>query len=228
MEYQEQATEIQTQETLTEIKVEEKPTEVKEKKKKMNPPDPMKNEQEHLTYEQIKAIIDACDNMRDKALLVTLAKTGRRVSEVVKSLKVSDIDFDKGIIYFRILKKRYNKKEMFYVDKEVLDVLNEYLKTAELKNDNVFDITRQRVDQIFKKLCYSVGITKIGDHKPHVHVLRHSYAIEYAKRASNPADIVQLKNHLAHSKLETTMFYLRFRRDWNDVMSKMWEGRSFT
>ena len=220
--------EEQIHETLPETKMEVEPTKVKVKKKKMNPPDPMKNEQEHLTYEQIKAIIDACDNLRDKALIVTLAKTGRRVSEVVKSLKVGDIDFNEGVIYFKILKKKYDKKERFFVDKEVLDILKEYLKTAELKNDNVFDITRQRVDQIFKKLCYSVGITKIGEHKPHIHVLRHSYAIEYAKRAGNPADIVQLKNQLAHSKLETTMFYLRFRRDWNDVMSKMWEGRSFT
>jgi integrase/recombinase XerD len=220
---------MENQESLPEIKVEEKPVEVKEEKKRsMNPPDPMKNEQEFLTYEQIKAIINACDNLRDKALLVTLTKTGRRVSEVVKSMKVSDIDFNEGVIYFRILKKKYEKKERFYVDKEVLDILKKYLETAELKNDFVFDITRQRVDQIFKKICYSIGITKIGEHKPHVHVLRHSYAIEYAKRAGNPADLVQLKNQLAHSKIETTMFYLKFRKDWNDVMSSMWGGRSFT
>lgn len=47
-----------------------------------------------LTREEIQTLFDACDNLRDKCILMTLYGAGLRISEVA-SLKVSDIDSNK-------------------------------------------------------------------------------------------------------------------------------------
>jgi integrase len=185
---------------------------------------PMKDPKSYLTPEQIKLIIGACENFRDKVLFTLLARSGRRVSEVVRCLKPRDIDFENKLINYKILKKKRETRALLPIDSETLEMLKEYIKTNNIKDDEfIFKISRQRVDQIFKKLCEKVGITKIGERKPHVHVLRHSFAIQWSKIAKSPADIVKLKEQLAHSRLDTTMFYLRFNpEETRDLLEKMW------
>jgi integrase/recombinase XerD len=191
------------------------------------PAAPMRDPRSYLTIEQIKQIISACDNIRDKILFMLLARSGRRVSEIVRCLKPKDIDFENRLINYRILKKKGETRALLPVDTETLKLLKEYIKREKInENEFIFKISRQRVDQIFKKLCRKVGIMKIGEHMPHVHVLRHSFAIQWSKIAKNPADVIKLKEQLAHSRIDTTMFYLRFSpEESRDLLEKMWKSQ---
>lgn len=197
---------------------------------------PMKDPRSYLEPHQIDAIIDTCDNPRDKLLLLLLARSGRRVSEVVRCLKPEDIDFTNGLINFRILKrfkKKTKEKIPFFlllpVDEEVLAKLKQYIEIRNIKPDEyIFDISRQRVDQLFKRATRKAGIMSVGSgiyNKPHIHLLRHSFAIRGAKSLKNPADLVQLKDMLGHSRIDTTMFYLKFNpTEKKKLLKEMWEN----
>jgi len=78
--------------------------------------DSMKNKTDYLTEQEIDRMLTYCyDNgrMRDFMLILTLFRTGRRISEIVGEkpytrnvgLRPIDIRFDEGLIEFDILKK---------------------------------------------------------------------------------------------------------------------------
>lgn len=47
----------------------------------------------------------------------------------------------------------------------------------------------------------------------HPHHLRHSFAINYLKRAQSPAGLTMLQEHLGHSNISTTQAYLQFSQE---------------
>ena len=55
---------------------------------------------EILTREEVNALFEACDNLRDKALFMTIYSAGLRLNEAA-GLKVTDIDIQKMQIYIR-------------------------------------------------------------------------------------------------------------------------------
>jgi len=54
-------------------------------------------------------VIGVTDNPRDKAFVALLAKTGMRISEAIQ-LKISDIDFERGVLTIVHLKERSKLK----------------------------------------------------------------------------------------------------------------------
>lgn len=89
---------------------------------------------------------------------------------------------------------------------------NDYLLRSDFKDENK-PISRQRADQIIKRLSYSVGIYKVGNKKPHVHNFRHSFAIDMANKMKSPADVRKLQMMMNHSTLAVTETYLKFNRE---------------
>lgn len=64
---------------------------------------------EYVELGQIEKLISACSNPRDKAFIALLARTGVRVSEAIQ-LKVSDIDFKRGVLTIVHLKEKSKLK----------------------------------------------------------------------------------------------------------------------
>ncbi len=60
-------------------------------------------------FEQIEKLINICSNPRDRAFIALLARTGIRISEVIQ-LKISDIDFQRGVLTIVHLKERSKLK----------------------------------------------------------------------------------------------------------------------
>jgi integrase len=139
---------------------------------------------------------------------------GRRIGEVIRRLKVSDIDFTQGLVNFFIEKRKNPTYQLLAIPEILLQELKIYIEKNNLKQDDfVWYISRQRVDQIIKSISTKIGLLTIGSgkyNKLHAHLFRHSFAIQASKVLKNPADLIQLKNILAHSRIETTMFYLKF------------------
>lgn len=63
----------------------------------------------YLEPGRIEKLINACSNPRDKAFVSLLARTGVRISECVQ-LKISDIDFQRGVLTIVHLKERSKLK----------------------------------------------------------------------------------------------------------------------
>lgn len=180
----------------------------------------MQNPKSYYTKSEANLIIKACRNYRDKLLLLTLAKTGRRVSEIVRCLKPVDIDFDQGLVNYTILKRKVHTKKLLPMDTHLLSLLEKYIKSRRIgPDDYIFKISRQRVDQIIKRAAKKVGVKTA-----HAHVFRHSFAIQSAQKLKNPADLVQLKELMGHARMDTTMFYLKFNpREQRELLEEMWK-----
>jgi integrase len=88
-----------------------------------------------ITDEQIKAILEAAaDTPWAWLTIFLLANLGLRISEVLH-LRVSDFDRGSGSVRVTRRKKRVLQSEVLMVAEAVFDVLDGYVKQAQLSND---------------------------------------------------------------------------------------------
>lgn len=203
---------------------------------------PMKDETGYLTHDQIKKIIVSADNVRDQVFLITLAYTCRRVSEIVRSLRPTDIKWEENMINWNILKKNPRKRldngllepkkesirRLLPVKKIVIDTLKRYVGQNQIRdNDFIFPFNRSRAFQIIRKSGKLAGIEYVGSKRLHPHHFRHSFIREGAIRAETPKDIVLLSEQAQHGKIQTTMQYLRYApQDQRELLKRMFEEDS--
>jgi len=180
---------------------------------------PMRNVNDYLTDSEVIRLIETMDNIRDKALFLTLLYTGRRVSEVVRSLKPKDINFKENLISWKILKqKRMIDKQPIDTNPKLLEYLKIYIFTENINTDAfVFPISRQRVTQLLKAYAEKAGINK---DKVHNHIFRHTFAYRFMKLTN---DVLVLQDLLKHSDLGMTQFYTHFSPSKKkNLIKKMW------
>lgn len=132
-------------------------------------------------------------NHSHKMLLQFLWRSGVRISEAV-SLQKQNIDFKNYTMTVKWLKNRKYLYRVLPLHPSLRDVLEVY--TAIMKaEEKVFPITRQRAWQITR--TYLNG---------YPHQMRHSFAVNWLRCGG---DVVVLHRILGHSKLQTTMEYLK-------------------
>jgi integrase len=105
-------------------------------------------------------------------LAYTLGATGRRLSEVLL-LTTKDIDFERHVITWRILKKR---RADYYVTLPASQRLEEVLRRYIVFNgitDALFSISRRQAEYDVKKAFNEVGL-----HGWRPHDLRHAFILE--------------------------------------------------
>ena len=200
----------------------------------------MKDLKGFLTPEQVEAMIEGCDNLRDRVLIRLLWRTGMRVSELVRpgkdrspilGLRVSNIVWDENALIIRHAKRRGNPPRRINIDPETLVIVKEYLEKRPEESEFVIPITRQMAYLVVRQAAERVGITEVGDplvskrRHPHPHHLRHSLAVHSVRATKgNQLALIQLQRHLGHASLSTTASYLEFsdeeQRKWYDGLWK--------
>lgn len=143
--------------------------------------------------ETVNQRIEAVTNHEHRMLLQFLWMSGVRVTESV-GLRRQDCDFQNYTMTVRWLKSRKYNHRVVPLHPRLRDVLQVYTATMKAE-DRVFPLTRQRAWQLTRK--YLGG---------HPHQLRHSFAVNWLRCGG---DIVTLHRVLGHSKIQTTMEYLR-------------------
>lgn len=158
-----------------------------------------------LTRDEITALFNACDNLRDKCMLMTMYSAGLRLSDV-SCLKVTDIDSAKMQIFIR--NGKGGKDRFALLSKTNLEVLRAYWKEYRPKewlfysrNNTGTHITTRATQDIFRKYKALAGITK----KVTCHTLRHSFATHLLEAG---VSIYHIKQLLGHADISTTCFYL--------------------
>jgi len=146
-----------------------------------------------LTAEEINAKLSRMLPNQNYMLISFLWITGVRITEAV-NLKKKDIDFNNGLMTVRWQKSKKYKNRVLPIHKKIKDLLNVYL-AGKNQEDLVFPISRQRAFQVTKKY---MGCSP--------HQLRHSFAVNWLKCGG---DIIVLHRILGHSKIQTTMEYLK-------------------
>jgi len=158
-----------------------------------------------LTRNEITALFNACDNLRDKCMLMTMYSAGLRLSDV-SCLKVMDIDSANMQIFIR--NGKGGKDRFALLSKTNLEVLRAYWKEYRPKewlfysrNNTGTHITPRATQDIFRKYKTLAGITK----KVTCHTLRHSFATHLLEAG---VSIYHIKQLLGHADISTTCFYL--------------------
>ena len=155
---------------------------------------PVKQElPKYWSRDYINQKIEQVSNHQYKMLLVFLWYSGVRITEAI-SLRKQDIDFEHYVMSLRWLKSRKYITRNTPLHPQLRDILQLYVATLKAE-DRVFPITRQRAWQITKQ--YLNGSP---------HQLRHSFAVNWLRC---DGDIVTLHRVLGHSKIQTTMEYLK-------------------
>lgn len=155
-----------------------------------------------LTRGEIKKILEATENIKHKAILMTIYSCGLRLSELLE-LKISDIKVKEKLLLIR--QSKGNKDRLMVVSAQLLNVLRDYYKIHQPKNylfegKNSEKYSERSVQQILKNSLRKAGIITQAS----VHSLRHSYATHLLE---NGIDIRIIKDLLGHSNIKTTEIY---------------------
>jgi len=200
----------------------------------------MKDLRGYLTPEQVEAMIESCDNLRDRVLIRLLWRTGMRISELVRpgkdrspvlGLRIENILWNDNALIIRHAKRKGNPPRRIDVDPETLAMVREYLEKRQDKSDFVIPITRQMSYLVVRQAAERVGITEVGDplvsqrRHPHPHHLRHSLAVHSVRATKgNYGDLIRLQQQLGHASVATTAGYIQFsdeeQRKWYDDLWK--------
>lgn len=166
----------------------------------------------YLSEGEVRNLLDACkDNPRDFAIIITLAHTGLRVSELC-NLNIEDVDFYDNVI--RVRSGKGDKDRIVVMSDEVAQAIKNYLNSRKIYGDGnsaLFisrkghRITPRQVERIIRKYAQIAGIQK----KVTPHTLRHTFATTMLK---NGADIRFIQALLGHSSISTTEIYTHINR----------------
>lgn len=163
----------------------------------------------YLNYSVISGILDKVKKERKKLsyrnyiILMTLARTGMRASEVAK-LKKQDIKDDALIVR----EGKGKKDRIIPLDSELSNLLGLYSDRLSPK-DKIFDISTRQIRNIVYKYAPDL----------HPHTFRHSFAVHCLKNGMN---LRSLQKILGHSSLTTTQIYLDIvgkdvKEDYNKI-----------
>ncbi|MBU0528275.1 tyrosine-type recombinase/integrase [bacterium] len=157
---------------------------------------------EVLSTEEVNRIFSKVNNIKHKAILMTIYSAGLRISELL-NLKVREIDFDRNTI--RISSAKGKKDRLVMLSQRLVPVLKKYLEQYQpieylIEGQKGGIYSPSSVRQIFIKAVSKAGINK----KVTVHTLRHSFATHLLDRGT---DIRYIQELLGHKKLETTQIY---------------------
>jgi integrase/recombinase XerD len=173
-----------------------------------------------ITAEAMRELIDAPDEKtargrRDRAMLSLAYSAGLRVSELV-ALKVSDVDFRRGVVaaFGKGQKKRY--VPLGEVALQRLERYRTALRAAgpaKLADSGLLfpspsgrALTRQAFWKIVRRYALSIGLADAM----HPHRLRHSFATHLL---AGGADLRSVQAMLGHADVATTEIYTHVTRD---------------
>lgn len=155
-----------------------------------------------LSQDEIKRIINACDNLKHKAIIYLLYSTGMRVGEVI-NLKPEHIDSSRMII--NIIAGKGMKDRQVMLDESVLKLLREYYRKYKPK-EYLFNgqfsnqYTASSINQFLKMYAAKAGISK----RIHAHLLRHC---SFTHLVEQGTDINLIRVLAGHNNVRTTSIY---------------------
>lgn len=161
-----------------------------------------------LTKIQIHWLINACKNVRDKAIISMLVNTGLRIHELI-NVTLEDYEYAKAHDGELNVIGKGNKFRVVYIPEITMEYVDEYLlKRKDSKYNNLFisngckPMDRTCISRTLKTTAKRSGHFSDNEiSRIHNHLLRHVYTTE-AIEANIPLEVVS--KTLGHSSTNTT------------------------
>jgi integrase/recombinase XerD len=156
-----------------------------------------------LSTEEVINLLKHTENIKHKAILMTIYSAGLRISEAI-NLKIKDIDSDRMQIRVEQGKGRMDRYTL--LSERAVLILREYFKEYRptiwlfegIKKGEQY--STRSIQSVFHAAVKKVGITKDVS----VHTLRHSFATHLLE---NGTDLRYIQNLLGHANSKTTEVY---------------------
>jgi len=151
---------------------------------------------------EVAQIINACANIKHKAMLAMIYSAGLRRGELL-GLKIKDIDSKRMIISIR--QGKGMKDRNVPLSQVVLEMLREYYKKYKpmeylFEGQGGGQYSERSIELVLKKAVRDAGIEK----NINLHMLRHSYATHLMEAGTHLRYIQEL---LGHKSARTTQIY---------------------
>jgi len=156
-----------------------------------------------LNKKEIKAILEALENLKHRTILTLIYSSGLRIGETVK-LKPADIDSERMLIHVKGGKGR--KDRYTILSEYIINMLREYYKIYRPEKwlfegqNTEKHLSTRTVQVVFNNACNKANIAK----EVTVHSLRHSFATHMLE---NGIDLRYIQELLGHQSSKTTEIY---------------------
>lgn len=162
-----------------------------------------------LSHPEMKRLLKAPRNLRERVLFGLAYDTGLRISELT-NLLISDVDLDRKRVHVR--QSKYKKDRYITISEHAARGIEKHL-TLNRPKLYLFDhadrkgipLSKTRIRTLLKEAVEKSGIQK----EVSVHTLRHTFATHQLEAGQN---IVSLKEALGHAYIETTLVYLHIAK----------------
>ena len=175
----------------------------------INPIKHEKNTRHALSAVQMERLRNACDNLRDKALIEVLYATACRVDELI-NIKLTDVDFDRKEVY---LFGKGKKHRTSYLNARAVVALQNYLGSR--TDDTPYLLVSRKkpygklsargVEFTIQQLGKAAGIEKVSPH-----IIRHTTATDALNKGM---PLEQIQKLLGHENISTTLVYAEVKND---------------
>ena len=179
----------------------------------------------HLKDDEVKRLLAVVDNLRDRAIIMLMLRSGLRVGEVV-NLTLTAFDWSRRRLY--IYNGKGGKDRVVYISPDTYHALSEYIQNRPAcRAKRLFLVERGRyknnpisVRGIQKRIEYYAKKTRVN---VSCHRLRHTMATQLLNA---DADLVTIQDLLGHSRISTTQRYckvcnLKVQRDYFKAMDRL-------
>lgn len=152
-----------------------------------------------LSHDEVKALFDACENVKHKLIMYIAYGTGARVSEIL-NLKMTDIDYENGVIH--VMAGKGNKQRQLTLKPRLADSIRDYISVYN-PNEYLFNgqfssqYSSSSINKFLKDYAKKAGIKK----HVHIHLLRHNYATHCLDAGEN---LYTIQKSLGHASPKTT------------------------
>jgi integrase/recombinase XerD len=162
-----------------------------------------------LSQEKIATILDSCSSLKYKTLFTLAYSSGLRISEL-RDLHVSDIDFDRKLVYVR--KGKNGRSRYTILGNRTIQLLKTYINVNKpntflfhKQTDSTVRVNENMIRKQLRKVLIKNGV---DIREVHMHTFRHCFATHLLEGGTSIFHIMQL---LGHTNVQTTMVYLHMQ-----------------
>ena len=174
---------------------------------------------EYMTDLQVRQVMDAATNYRDKVIMMVLYTSGARLNEIYQLNKES-VDFQNKRI---ITIGKGNKQEFYCLNSEAIKMLQKYLEERTDSSSALFvNKQGQRIGKRYIQRMLAECGNKVGIEGVHPHLYRHTLA---SRLAMEGIQIQTIQSLLHHASINTTQMYAhlndeKVRGDYDKIFEK--------
>jgi integrase/recombinase XerD len=171
-----------------------------------------------LDNEEQERLIAACNNVREKALILCFLRSGLRVSELINAHK--DDLHNRSLI---VRNGKGRKPRITFIDLDADQAIDAYHvsmhpQTYLFPSAGGHKVSRQYIHRTVRECALRAGLTK----KVSCHTLRHTFATNLLMRGARVEDVQPM---MGHTNIRTTMIYMHFTNDYlhsryDEIMQK--------